>query len=134
MTPGHTPVERCASVAALLLALSVPFAGTARAQPAEPSQAGTVIEVLSANVQGKNVFIPSTLAVMEGSAATLSVFNSTDTPHGFAIAELGIEAVLTPGQETRISLPPIEGPRILRIGCHLHPPHRSAQLLVLEDD
>lgn len=91
----------------------------------------TQVQVISALVGGKNVFIPSTIVLTSGSGRSLSVFNTTDQPHGFAIPELGIELVLVPGQEHVIELPTLEGGRIHAINCHLHPPHRSATLVVV---
>jgi heme/copper-type cytochrome/quinol oxidase subunit 2 len=87
--------------------------------------------VISALVGGKNVFIPSTIVVSAGKPQSLSVFNTTDVPHGFAIKGLGIETVLQPGAETKIDLPVLEGKRIYAIGCQLHPPHRTATLVVV---
>ena len=46
-------------------------------------------------------------------------------------AGLGVEAILTPGEETVVDLPPLEAGRIFRIHCHLHPAHRNATLVVL---
>jgi hypothetical protein len=91
----------------------------------------SVVQVISAYVGGKNVFIPSTIVLTEGSGRKLSVFNTTDQPHGFAIPGLGVEVVLPPGQETPIDLPTLEAHRIYVINCHLHPPHRSATLMVV---
>ena len=89
------------------------------------------IEMISAVVGGKNIFIPSTVVVTGGAPQTLSVFNTTDKPHGFAIPGLGVQVVLLAGEETQIDLPPLAGGEIYRIGCHLHPPHRSATLVVV---
>ncbi len=75
--------------------------------------------------------IPSTIVVTSGAPQTLSLFNTTDTPHGFRIAGLGIEAILPSKQEYRLELPALEGGRIYQINCHLHPPHRTAVLVVL---
>jgi hypothetical protein len=91
----------------------------------------TQVQVISALVGGKNVFIPSTIVLTSGSGRSLSVFNTTDQPHGLAIPGLGIEVVLTPGQEYVVELPTLEGGRIHAINCHLHPPHRSATLVVV---
>lgn len=88
------------------------------------------IEIVSTNVQGKNVFIPSTIVVTAGKPRTLSLFNTTDTPHGFTIAAAGVQEVLPPKVEHTVEVPGLS-PGIYRIGCHLHPPHRSAQLLVV---
>ena len=89
------------------------------------------IQLISAVVGGKNIFIPSTVVVTGGAPQTLSVFNTTDKPHGFAIPGLDVQVVLLAGEETQIDLPPLAGGEIYRIGCHLHPPHRSATLVVV---
>ena len=91
----------------------------------------TTVQVISAEIGGKNVFIPSTIVVSAGRPQSLSVFNTTDKPHGFAIAGLSIETVLMPGEEVLIDLPPLTASEIYNIGCHLHPPHRHATLVVV---
>ena len=91
----------------------------------------TQVQMISALVGGKNVFIPSTVVLTSGPGRSLSVFNTTDQPHGLAIPGLGIELVLMPGQEHVVELPTLEGGRIYAINCHLHPPHRSATLVVV---
>jgi hypothetical protein len=89
------------------------------------------VQVVTTNIGGKNVYIPSTIVLTAGAGRTLSLFNTTDQPHGFAIPALGIEMVLVPGQEHVIELPTLEGGRIHVINCHIHPPHRSATLVVV---
>ncbi len=89
------------------------------------------IQVVSALVGGKNVFIPSTLVVAKGVPQRLSIFNTTDKPHGFRIPDLGIEAILPSQEEQLVALPALD-PGIYRIVCHLHPPHRTATLVVLD--
>jgi heme/copper-type cytochrome/quinol oxidase subunit 2 len=93
----------------------------------------TTVQMTSAFV-GTNVYIPSTVAVVAGRPYTLSVFNATDTPHGFAIAGLGIETVLQPKKETEVTLPPLQGGHAYRIHCQLHGAHRSGTLVVLPGD
>ena len=94
----------------------------------------STVQVVSALVGGKNVFIPSTIVVTDGGPRSLSVFNTTEMPHGFKIEALGIETVLPPGQETLIALPALRGGQVLKIGCQLHPAHRTATLVVLRGD
>ena len=89
------------------------------------------IQVVSASVGGKNVFVPSTIVVVAGKPVTLSVFNTTDVPHGFAIPGLKIQEVLPVQQEHLIKLPGLKGGNVYGINCHLHPPHRTATLVVL---
>jgi heme/copper-type cytochrome/quinol oxidase subunit 2 len=115
-------------VLALVAALSLTGAG-AHAQGYESDV--STIQVVSTLMGGKNVFIPSTIVVTAGREHTLSLFNTTDIPHGFAIDGLGVEAVMAAGEETEVKLPASEGGRILGIRCHLHPAHRTATLVVV---
>ena len=89
------------------------------------------IEVVTAQVGGVNVFLPATVVVTEGSGRTLKIFNATDAPHGFQIPTLGVEAVLEPGVDTVVALPPLPGGHVYEMLCHLHPPHRGATLMVV---
>lgn len=91
----------------------------------------SVIQVVSTNVQGKNVYIPSTIVVTAGREHTLSLFNTTDTPHGFRIDGLDLEVVLPVQEELALALPVLEGGKVYAIRCQLHPAHRTATLVVL---
>lgn len=91
----------------------------------------TEVQVVSVNVGGKNFFVPSTIVLTAGAGRRLSLFNTTDIPHGFAIPALGVEVVVPPGVETPIELPALEGGHVYAINCHVHPPHRTATLVVL---
>ena len=92
----------------------------------------TTLEVISAKVGGKNIFIPGTWVVTEGEGRVLSFFNTTDTPHGMSIPALGIAEILQPGVEQVVTLPTLEGGNVYDVQCHLHPPHRGATLVVLQ--
>jgi len=89
------------------------------------------IQVVSTLVGGKNVYIPATIVVTSGKPITLSIFNTTDVPHGFAIPGLGIAEVLPVQQEHVVKLPALEGGKIYGIQCQLHAPHRGGTLVVL---
>ena len=91
----------------------------------------SVIQVVSTNVQGKNIYIPGTIVVTAGRSQTLQIFNTTDVPHGFSIAGLGVQEVLPAGEEHEVKLSGLEGGKVHHIHCHLHPAHRSGTLLVL---
>jgi hypothetical protein len=132
---------RRAPVPALALALATAAAGCAARMemhemhhPSGYTSDVATVPVVSALVGGKNVFIPSTIVVTDGGPRTLSLFNTTEMPHGFAIAALGIEVVLPPGEEVAIPLPALRGGQVLRIHCHMHPPHRAATLVVLPSE
>jgi heme/copper-type cytochrome/quinol oxidase subunit 2 len=118
---------------ALVLVVALAAAAAAEHHETDPAHAN-VIQVVSTNVQGKNVYIPSTIVVEEDRPATLSIFNTTEVPHGFAIDGLGIEVVLPPHKEFEVKLPALDGNKIYKIHCQLHPPHRTAQLVVLDTD
>ena len=132
---------RSAPILSLALVLAMAAAGCAAHggkremhrmhHPAGYTSDVATVQVVSALVGGKNVYIPSTIVVTDGGPRTLSLLNTTEMPHGFAIAALGIETVLPPGEEVVIPLPPLQGGQVLRIHCHMHPPHRAATLVVL---
>lgn len=138
MTRSHSSLALGVALACILFAAALPSLaahheeGEAAAHPAGHGEGhADPIEVVSTNVQGKNVFIPSTIVVEAGKPRALSLFNTTETPHGFTVAAAGIEEVLMPGKEQSIQLPALEA-GLYKIGCHLHPPHRSAQLVVVD--
>ena len=89
------------------------------------------IPVVSGVVGNKNVFLPSTIVVTAGKGRRLSIYNTTEGPHGFQIAALGVEVVLMPQEEHTLELPPLKAGHIYDIGCHLHGAHRHATLVVL---
>jgi hypothetical protein len=135
MTARISILAGSTAIAALLLTLTSGcgthhHASRAGALAGYQSDVGE-IQMISAVVGGKNIFIPSTIVITAGAPQTLSVFNTTDKPHGFAIKGLSIETVLYPGQETRVELPALKGSEIYTIGCQLHPPHRTATLVVV---
>ena len=91
----------------------------------------STIQIVTTQIGGKNVFIPSTIVVTSGHPVKLSIFNTTDVPHGFSIPALKVAEVLPPQKEHEIELPALEGHQVLKITCHLHEPHRTATLVVL---
>jgi hypothetical protein len=105
--------------------------GTGERVPLGFADERTEVQIVSTFVGGKNFFVPSTVVLTEGIGRKLSLYNTTDIPHGFAIPSLGIELVVQPGVETPVELPPLEAGRIYAINCHVHPAHRSATLVVL---
>jgi hypothetical protein len=89
------------------------------------------VQVLNTKIGTRVTFVPATIIVTVGSGRKLSIFNDTDAPHGFRIPGLALEVLLPPGEETLVELPPLSGPQIYGIECHLHVPHRHASLVVL---
>src|SRR5215510_548713 len=91
----------------------------------------STIQVVTTELGGKNVFIPSTIVVTSGHPVKLSIYNTTDVPHGFAIPALKVAEVIQPKSEQEIDLPALEPHQVLQIKCHLHEKHRTATLVVL---
>ena len=91
----------------------------------------STIQVVTTELGGKNVFIPSTIVVTSGHPVKLSIFNTTDVPHGFAIPALNEAFVVPAKAEQEIELKAMEGHQILQIKCHLHEKHRTGTLVVL---
>ena len=89
------------------------------------------VQVLNIKLGTRVTFVPATIVVTAGTGRKLSIFNDTDMPHGFRIPGLAVEVLLPPGEETLVVLPPLLGPQIYGIECHLHVPHRHASLVVL---
>ena len=56
-------------------------------------------QMVTTLVGGKNVYIPSTVVVTAGATHTLSIYNTTDGPHGFQIEGLGIPRMLRAQRE-----------------------------------
>jgi len=117
----------------LMLVVSCLVAGLASVGHADPGYTSdqTTIQIVSTNVQGKNVYIPGTIVLVGGRPHTLSFFNTTEVPHGFRVEGLGVETVLPPRVEHPLSLPALEGGRIYQVNCQLHPAHRTGTLVVM---
>jgi plastocyanin len=126
------PVRFALCAAALALALAA-AASASRHESSEQEAKGRVIQLVTSVVGGKNVFIPSTIAVAPGVANTLSIYNSVDKPHGLRIPALGIEVILPAQEEFAVELPALEAGKIFEINCQLHPPHRTATLVVMPE-
>jgi hypothetical protein len=90
-----------------------------------------VVQVLNTRIGTRITYVPATIVVTTGAGRKLSIFNDTEAPHGFRIPGLAVEALLPAGEETVVELPPLLGPQIYAIDCHLHVPHRHATLVVL---
>lgn len=125
------PKAPLAALATLFCLIALPGCSMLHAQAQGFSSDASRVQVLSTQIGGKNVFIPSTIAVAADQPTVLSIFNTTDAPHGFAIPALGIQRVVPVGEEFEIELPALEGPRLFGVRCHLHTAHRTATLVVL---
>ena len=108
----------------LVVCLTVVLLGAAAA--AEPKK----FTVMTVVLDGTKIWLPSSLMVHQGDEVELTLINKLDDPHGFQIAEVGIEAVVPPKAQMTVQFTASQ-PGVHRYICHIHPPHLGGQLLVL---
>jgi len=94
---------------------------------AAESKQFTLINVL---LEGTKIWLPSTLVVQQGADVELTLINKLDEPHGFKIADFGIEEVVQPKAQTTVKFTASKAGAHSYI-CHIHPPHVGGQILVL---
>lgn len=114
------------SLAVLLtvLGLGTQVSSTAAAEV----QKFTLINVI---FDGTKVWLPSSLIVPEGATVELTLINKLEEPHGFKIAEFGVETVVQPKAQTNVSFTAAKA-GVHGFVCHMHPPHIGGQLLVVK--
>jgi len=87
----------------------------------------TLINVV---LDGTKIWLPSSLMVHQGDEVELTLINKLDDPHGFKIADVGIEEVVQPKAQTTVKFTASQ-PGAHSYICHIHPPHIGGQILVL---
>src|SRR5262249_47585944 len=96
--------------------------------------------VVAIEYQGTKVWVPGTLIVKKGDQVKIHLINNikpdpkdpnNPNPHGYAIDEYGVKAVVANGKPEMVSFK-ADKPGLFRIYCQLHPAHIGGQLLVLE--
>ena len=107
----------------LLLGLML---GAGDAAAAEPKK----FTLINVALDGTKIWLPSSLIVHQGEEVELTLINKLEDPHGFKIAEFGIEEVVQPKAQTTVTFTASQ-PGVYSYICHLHPPHIGGQILVL---
>jgi nitrosocyanin len=87
----------------------------------------TLINVL---LDGTKIWLPSNLIVQQGDDVELTLINKLDEPHGFQIADFGIEEVVQPKAQTTVKFTATK-PGVHSYICQMHPPHVGGQMLIL---
>ena len=86
---------------------------------------------------GVKFWQPSVIVVEKGDKVEIKAksmikqADGTMQPHGLKIKEFGVEAIVG-GKEEILSFE-AKKTGVYTIGCHLHPPHVPAQLLVIDN-
>ncbi|RMF88304.1 MAG: hypothetical protein D6736_10850 [Nitrospinota bacterium] len=91
-------------------------------------KAFTLVNVI---FDGTKIWLPSTLILHKGDEVVVTLLNKLDAPHGFKIADFGVEAVVPPKGKTTVRFV-ADKAGVHPFICHLHPPHIGGQILVLE--
>ena len=110
----------------LVVLLLVLMLGAGDAAAAESKQ----FTLMNVALDGTKIWLPSSLVVHQGDAVELTLINKLDEPHGFKIAEVGIEEVVQPKAQMTVRFTASQ-PGVHSYICHLHPPHIGGQILVL---
>src|SRR5262249_48882799 len=100
--------------------------GAGDAAAAEPKKFTLITVVLD----GTKIWLPSSLMVQQGDDVELTLINKLDEPHGFKIADVGIEEVVQPKAQTTVKFTAAKA-GVHGFVCHIHPPHIGGQVLVL---
>ena len=110
----------------LVVLLLVLMLGAGDAAAAEPKK----FTLMNVALDGTKIWLPSSLMVHQGDDVELTLINKLDEPHGFKIAEVGIEEVVQPKAQTTVTFTASQ-PGAHSYICHIHPPHIGGQMLVL---
>jgi len=81
--------------------------------------------------QGVKIWVPESVYAKKGDTVTIKLINKLDKEHGYQIEAFGIKEVVDGNQAKTVSFK-TDKAGIFPIKCHLHPPHVSGQLVVLE--
>ena len=110
----------------LVVCLTVVLLGAGDAAAAEPKK----FTVMNVVLDGTKIWLPSSLIVQQGDEVELTLINKLEDPHGFKIAEVGIEEVVQPKAQMTVRFTASQ-PGVYSYICHLHPPHIGGQIFVL---
>jgi plastocyanin len=110
----------------LVVLLLVLMLGAGDAAAAEPKK----FTLMNVVLDGTKIWLPSSLMVHQGDEVELTLINKLEDPHGFKIAEVGIEEVVQPKAQTTVTFTASQ-PGAHSYICHIHPPHIGGQILVL---
>ena len=98
-----------------------------------PAQAGEIaIRIVNiVTPQDVKIWEPTTIVAKKGDAVTLTLVNRHSDEHGFEIAAFGVKEVVAAEKTNTVKFT-ADKAGIFPIKCHLHPPHVTGQLIVLE--
>ena len=110
----------------LVVCLTVVLLGAGDAAAAAP----TKFTVMNVVLEGTKIWLPSSLIGHQGDEVELTRIKKWEDPHGFKIAEVGMEEVVQPKAPMTVRFTASQ-PGVYSYLCHLHPPHIGGQIFVL---
>lgn len=99
-------------------------------RPAHTAPAAHEFTLVNVEVNGVKVWLPSAILVHPGEKVTLKLQNKLDAPHGFAIDDYGIQAVVPASGNAQVTFTARKG-ATSRFYCQLHPAHIGGQVAVV---
>ncbi len=111
----------------LLVGLAGMLSVQRTAYTAPPAHEFTLVNV---EANGVKVWLPSVVVAHPGEKVTLKLQNKLDAPHGFALDDYGIQAVLPASGNAQVTFTARKG-ATSRFYCQLHPAHIGGQVAVV---
>jgi len=113
--------------------VAVVLAAALVASLALPAQAGEIaLRIVNiVTPQDVKIWEPTSIVAKKGDTLTLTLVNRHADEHGYEIAAFGVKEVVA-GEKTNTVKFTVDKAGIYPIKCHLHPPHVTGQLIVLE--
>ncbi|MGA7870221.1 MAG: cupredoxin domain-containing protein [Candidatus Binatus sp.] len=127
-----------AAVAALMLpsvsriAMAQGAAPSAAAAPAMEEPGTRSFKLVSVEVDGAKIWLPSVIAVEQGDKVKLTLENlvpGASNQHGFTIPAYNITEVVTRGEPKTVTFV-ADKPGVYQYFCQLHPAHIGGSLIV----
>jgi len=116
------------------LAFAIAAVVGVRLAQVEAQQATRELTLVNIKYEGSNIWVPGPLVVKKGDRVRIRAINNVkDDPaeHGLAIDEFGVKLVVNRGKPETVEFV-ADKAGIFRVWCHLHLPHVTTQLIVLE--
>jgi len=124
-------VDRWRIIGVAAASLLVGGAGLLGAQrTAHTAPAAHEFTLVNVEANGVKVWLPSVIVAHPGEKVTLKLQNKLDAPHGFAIDDYGIQAVVPASGNAQVTFTARKG-TTSRFYCQLHPGHIGGQVAVL---
>lgn len=87
------------------------------------------VTLLNVELEGSKIWLPGVLVLKRGEEVKLKLVNKHKDPHGFAVDELKLQAVVDGAATKEVAVTPARA-GTFRLYCHLHPAHIGGQIVV----